>query len=102
MLFVYFANILPQISHAMSGMLIIGVLALILWIIFGGMILSDYTGTFNPKAYKKPIWIIGIPVVILATLIGFAAEIYQQEPRTWVVATYLFFIALGFYLKPRG
>jgi hypothetical protein len=41
-------------------------------------------------------------LTIIICLIGFAAEIYQQEPRTWVVATYLFFIALGFYLKPRG
>lgn len=68
MLFVYFANILPQVSLAMGGMLIIGLFALVLWIIFGGIALSDYSGKFNSKAYKKPIWIIGIPVVILGTL----------------------------------
>lgn len=68
MLFVYFANILPQISVAMTGTLIAGLFGLVFWIIFGGIALSDYSGSFNWKAYKKPIWIIGIPVVILATL----------------------------------
>lgn len=68
MLFVYFANILPQISSTLGLAIVLGLTSLGFWIIFGGIALSDYSGKFNWDAYKKPMWIIGIPVVIMLSV----------------------------------
>lgn len=68
MLFVYFANVLPQISQVLGGSIVTGVTLFCLWTIFGGIALSDYRKEFNWKAYKKPMWIIGIPVIVMCTI----------------------------------
>ena len=72
MLFVYFANILPQISSTIGGFIVLGLMTLGFWVIFGGIAL-DASATnnrekFNSKLYRKPLYIIGVPLVILATI----------------------------------
>lgn len=72
MLFVYFANILPQIASTISGVTVALSILLIIWLVMGSGFCCDF-GTlpineFNWKLFKKPLYFLTIPLIFLITV----------------------------------
>ena len=72
MLFVYFANILPQIGNMLEGILVVLAAGFCTWVLLGGLFCApsvyERDRKFDWKLYKKPLYILGVPLLILCTI----------------------------------
>lgn len=78
MLFVYFANILPQISSTIGGTIVVLAILLALWIVMGSGLCCDW-GTltidnFNWNLFKKPLYFLAIPLIFLTIVRPFLPD----------------------------